>query len=465
MSEYMQNKQLLRSSRANTKNKPLFLQIFLPYALLLVLGVSLWFFAGEKEPLYSGLLAGMDLAGLLFLGFSLKTVQPWVSSIRPETPEQKGKGQQELEKIIQSTPYPLLITDSSGYCLIFNKWFAELFGLAQEQEKVFLLDGQKVNITASLGLVKYNLHYSRAEDMLRDAKIAMHQAKKQGKNRWVFFSSEMYQRKSRRTLLEKDLRLAMERQELIINYQPLLRLENEELNALEALIRWEYPEHGLVSPGKFIPLAEETGLIEPIGDWVLQESCRQIKTWSKYGNSLTLNVNISGKQLEKAGLEQKIYQLLQDNNLDPACLNLEVTESMAMARLESNVRTLKRLKYMGIRLSIDDFGTGYSSLAHLQRFPLDELKIDRSVINNLQSGQNDQHIVQAIVELASGLKLEMVAEGIETQSQLEMVKGFKCHYGQGFLFSRALEPAVIEKTWFAKDKLLKADAIYQPAQT
>ncbi|MFO7802146.1 MAG: EAL domain-containing protein [Desulfovermiculus sp.] len=333
--------------------------------------------------------------------------------------------------------------------------------LRQELEKVFALDGMDIFITASIGILDYDPTYTRPEDMLRDVELAMHQAKKRGKNQWVIFSSEMYKRKSERTLMEKDLRRAMDREELVLNYQPIVRLDCGELNGLEALIRWNHPEHGCVSPDKFIPLAEDTGLIEPIGDWVLRESCRQIKIWREHNNSLIMNVNISAKQLEKAGLERKVYQVLQDTNLEARCLNLEITESMAMLKMEANVRTLNRLKYMGVRLSIDDFGTGYSSLAHLQRFPLDELKIDRSFISSLNAGRSNIRIVQAIVELALGLKLQMVAEGIETKAQLNKVKTFNCHYGQGFLFSKALKPADIETIWFAPGQNTASQNIFQ----
>ncbi len=327
----------------------------------------------------------------------------------------------------------------------------EIMDLAQDLrkniEEVFVLDGHEIFITASFGVLYYNMTYTRSDEMLRDAELAMHKAKKQGKNCCVSFAREMYQQKSQQTLMEKDLRRALDRDELAINYQPIVKLDSSELVGLEALIRWKHPDKGLISPDIFIPLAEATGLIEPIGDWVLLESCRQISAWREVNNSLILNVNLSGKQIEKAGLEQKIYQTLQKVNLDPEYLNLEVTESMAMTGMDSNIRTLKRLKYMGVRLSIDDFGTGYSSLAHLQRFPLDELKIDRSFINTINMSKNNNRILQSIVDLALGLNLKMVAEGIETKGQLDQVKALKCHYGQGFLFSKAIEPQVIEKIW------------------
>jgi len=311
----------------------------------------------------------------------------------------------------------------------------------------YLIDGIELCITISLGILFYNLNYTRPEDMLRDAEMAMQQAKQQGKNRCVTFVSEMYQEKSRRALMEKDLRRAIDHGELVLNYQPIVRLDGGGLKGFEALIRWKHPQRGMVSPGLFIPLAEETGLIEPIGDWVLQESCRQIKAWKEINDSFVLNINVSGRQLQKPGLERKLYQALQEENLDPGCLILEITESMAMAQKDNNLRILKRLKYMGVWLSIDDFGTGYSSLAHLQQFPLDELKIDRSFINITSPKKNNQRIIQAIVEMAHGLKLKLVAEGIETKMQLDHVKSFNCHYGQGYLFSKALDPASIEKTW------------------
>ncbi len=341
---------------------------------------------------------------------------------------------------------------SDEFCIMAeDRQQGEINDLAQHvREKMaepYFIDGLEVRITISAGIVFYNMNYTRPEDMIRDAELAMQQAKKQGKNRCVTFVSEMYQQKSQRTLMEKDLRRAMEHGELILNYQPIVRLESSGLKGFEALIRWKHPQQGMVSPCMFIPLAEETGLIEPMGLWGLRESCRQIKLWREFNESLVMNINISGKQLEKAGLEQKLYQALQEENLSPGCLNLEITESMAMAQKDNNLRTLRRLKYMGLRLSIDDFGTGYSSLAHLQRFPLDELKIDRSFINIANSKKNNHRIIQAIVEMAYGLNLELVAEGIETQLQLDNVKSFKCHYGQGFLFSKPLDPASIEKIW------------------
>jgi diguanylate cyclase (GGDEF)-like protein/PAS domain S-box-containing protein len=348
-----------------------------------------------------------------------------------------------------------LSSDEFGI-IVQNRSSKEIMDLAEnlrtKLEEVFILDGHEIFITASFGVLFYNMTYTRTDDMLRDAELAMYKAKKQGKNRCVSFAREMYQQKSQRALMEKDLRRALDRQELSINYQPIIKLDSSDLVGLEALIRWKHPDRGNITPDQFIPLAEATGLIEPIGDWVLMESCRQISTWREINNSLILNVNLSGKQMEKAGLEEKIYQTLQKANLEPEFLNLEVTESMAMTGLDSNIRTLKRLKYMGVKLSIDDFGTGYSSLAHLQRFPLDELKIDRSFINTINLSKNNNRILQSIVELALGLNLKMVAEGIETQSQLDEVKALKCHYGQGFLFSRAMAPETIEKIWIVPMK-------------
>ncbi len=343
-------------------------------------------------------------------------------------------------------------SSSDEFCVMAeDRQPGEIKDLAQhiraKMAEPYFIDSLEVCITISVGILFYNMDYTRPEDMLRDAELAMHQAKSQGKNRCVTFVSEMYQQKSRRTVMEKDLRRAMDHGELSLHYQPIVRLEGGGLKGFEALIRWKHPEQGMVSPDLFIPLAEETGLIEPMGLWVLRECCMQIKLWREFNESLVMNINISGKQLEKAGLEQKLYQALQEENLLPGCLNLEITESMAMSDKDKNLRTLRRLKYMGVGLSIDDFGTGYSSLAHLQRFPLDELKIDRSFINLANSKRNSHRIIQAIVEMAHDLNLKLVAEGIENQLQLDHVKSFKCHYGQGFLFSKALDPATIEKTW------------------
>jgi diguanylate cyclase (GGDEF)-like protein/PAS domain S-box-containing protein len=306
----------------------------------------------------------------------------------------------------------------------------------------FELEGREVYAGASIGIAIGNGQYQAAEEVLRDADTAMHRAKNAGKARYEVFDASMHAKAVHLLTLETDLRKAVERKEFRLHYQPIVSLEDGALTGFEALIRWKHPRLGMVSPMDFIPLAEDTGLIVPIGEWVLREACRQLADWRKMmagGRKLTMSVNISGKQLDDLGFIGLIEGILLDSGLEASCLKLEVTESAIMGNPEMAATILEKLKRMGLHLSLDDFGTGYSSLSYLHRFPFHNLKIDRSFISKIEGGEKDEEIVRVINSLARNLGMSVVAEGIETQGQWDLLQKLECGYGQGYYFSKPLE--------------------------
>jgi len=276
--------------------------------------------------------------------------------------------------------------------------------------------------------------------VLRDADITMYRAKALGRARCEVFDPSMRLEAVALLHLENDLRRALEMSELRIHYQPIVALRNGELMGLEALIRWQHPRRGLVPPGDFIPLAEETGLIVPIGEWVLRTACSQMKTWQEEGLApLRMAVNISAVQLRQPDFADMVMKVLQDTGIEPGLLDLEVTESVFMDRNVSIIEMFHKLKALGIRICLDDFGTGYSSLSYLQGLPIDVLKIDGSFTKNVASDHGRGKIVETILMLGRSLGTEVIAEGIETEEQLEYLKGIDCHNGQGFFFSRPVD--------------------------
>ncbi len=313
--------------------------------------------------------------------------------------------------------------------------------IQNELLKPFSLNGHEVYTTASIGIRLSIDGREDAENMLRDADTAMYRAKDNGKSRHELFHSSMHTRAVALLKLENDLRRAIEREEFCVHYQPIIALETEALVGFEALVRWNHPERGLVTPDEFISLAEETGLITEIGLWVLREACTQLRTWqSALGrDSLTMSVNLSGKQLTQTNLIKQIESTLRQTGLNPTWLRLEITESVVMENAELATNTLLQLRKLGVHLSIDDFGTGYSSLSYLHRFPVNTLKIDGSFISRMAKGDENSEIVRTICTLANNLGMEVVAEGVETPEQLELLRGLKCEYGQGYLFSKPLD--------------------------
>ncbi len=315
----------------------------------------------------------------------------------------------------------------------------------------FNLQGHEVYTTASIGIALSTTGYDHAENILRDADIAMYRAKDNGKARYELFDTVMHTRAVALLKLENDLRRAIERQEFRVFYQPIISLRTDQIAGFEALVRWEHPERGFVSPDEFIPLSEETGLIMEIGQWVLHESCRQMRQWQKsLQRPLMLSVNLSGKQFIQPNLIGQIKKTLDETDFDPRWLRLEITESVVMENAEAATSMLHQLRDLGAHLSIDDFGTGYSSLSYLHRFPVTTLKIDRSFIGRMGEGDENSEIVRTIMTLANNLGMEVVAEGVETEEQLAQLRMLKCEYGQGYLFSRpvnaeAAEMLILEK--------------------
>ena len=302
----------------------------------------------------------------------------------------------------------------------------------------FDLNRNSTFASASIGIASSSSGYDRPEDILRDADIAMYRAKENGKARYEMFDQGMHARAVSRLQLESDLRQAVEEKQFSVFYQPIVALETGHLSGFEALVRWNHPRRGIVTPSDFVPVAEETGLIVPIGEWVLEEACKKIKEWqttSAAHRGLSLSVNLSARQLSQPDLVERIQRALNISKLHPHFLKLELTESVVMDNAEAAAQMLKRLRALGVQLSIDDFGTGYSSLSYLHRFPVNYLKIDRSFVMRMTT-DNDNAIVKTISTLAHNLGMEVIAEGVETEEQCRQLKALGCEYGQGYLFSR-----------------------------
>ncbi len=305
-------------------------------------------------------------------------------------------------------------------------------------EQPFSLSGNRISISVNVGIAPCDTEYNTPEEVLRDADIAMHYAKEKNSGVAVF-TKELRARFLEHVRFETDLRHALDRGELSIVYQPVISLEHGTLVGFEALTRWHHSEFGLIPPNKFIPIAEECGLIIPITSWILNETTRQIVEWKKISpayKKLVVSVNISGKHLSHGDLVEDVENALESSQLDARSLKLEITESTAMENAEHTVNVLQRLKQIGVKLSIDDFGTGYSSLSYLHRLPFDTLKIDRSFVYSVGEHGENSEILQTIISLAKNLKMRVIAEGIETDSQLSVLKNLGCDYGQGFLLSK-----------------------------
>ncbi len=320
--------------------------------------------------------------------------------------------------------------------------------IARQLDAVFTIDGRDMFINASIGIVVVAANDGSADDLLRNADAAMYEAKSHGRGRFEVFDLAMGDRVSRRLELETGLRRAIERDEFEVHYQPIVDLATGRLSEVEALVRWQHPERGLIPPIEFIPLAEETGLILPMGRWVLREACRQVRSWHMQRPAdvpLVLNVNLSSREFQHPGLIADIIDMLEETKFDPTCLKLEITESAMMRDGEAAIATLTRLRQMGIKLAIDDFGTGYSSLAYLQRFPIDILKIDQSFVQHMGEGRGDEAIVGTIMSLAKILKLSVTGEGIETHGQLDRLRALGCDHGQGYFLSRPLTAGAMQE--------------------
>jgi len=312
----------------------------------------------------------------------------------------------------------------------------------------FILNGYEVYTTVSIGLALSNLGYVQPEDFLRDADTAMYHAKSLGKARHAIFDKGMHANAVNLLQLETDLRRAIDRGEFFLEYQPIVALETGRLTGFEALVRWQHPERGLVSPNEFISVAEDTGYIVPIGRWVLFEACRQMQQWREVHalkEPLSISVNLSSKQFTHANLLEQIVEVLKETRLDPLALKLEITESIVMENIEAASGMLEQLRALGVELSIDDFGTGYSSLSYLHRLPIDTLKIDRSFVTQMDENSENKEIIRTIILLAQNLNKGVIAEGVETKEQVALLRAWHCQGAQGFYFSRPLKAEAADK--------------------
>jgi diguanylate cyclase (GGDEF)-like protein len=305
----------------------------------------------------------------------------------------------------------------------------------------FEVADQRVFVTASVGIALSASGYADVEDILRDADIAMYHAKQTGRARWVMFDQTMQLAAVRRLQLEADLRDAMAQQQFFLHFQPIVSPRDGRVRGFEALLRWQHPVHGVVPPGEFIPVVEETGLIEPIGAWVLGESCRQLRDWQRdFDPNLSMSVNVSAVQFTGGDLVEVVTRALAETGIPPASLKLELTESAVMADAEHALAVFAQLKALGVLVSLDDFGTGYSSLSYLRRLPIDTLKIDRSFVSKLDCFDDKRQIVEVVLMLARALGLDVVAEGVETEAELDLLREMGSDLVQGYYYYRPLTP-------------------------
>ncbi|MGD0403834.1 MAG: EAL domain-containing protein, partial [Candidatus Acidiferrales bacterium] len=303
-----------------------------------------------------------------------------------------------------------------------------------------------LHVTASIGLSIYPDDGLDAETLIKNADTAMYQAKENGHQSYQFFKPAMNVRAVERQSIEESLRRALERQEFALHYQPIVNLKTGEISGAEALLRWSHPTRGPVSPAQFIPVAEDCGLILPIGNWVLREACKQAQAWAVAGLALgTIAVNISAIEFRDEHFLEGVFRILKDTGLDPKSLELELTESVLMKRAGSTESILKALRARGVQVAVDDFGTGYSSLSYLRRFPIDALKIDQSFVRQITTAPDETTIVTAVISMGRSLKLRVVAEGVETHEELAFLQAHQCDEAQGYFFSRPLIPEQLAK--------------------
>ena len=340
--------------------------------------------------------------------------------------------------------FVLILNDQSSEEVIYRA----MQRIADELARPLEIDGKELVVTCSAGISLYPQDGPDVETLLKNADAAMYRAKEHGRNNFRFFTAEMNERVNERLALESALRRALERRELVLHYQSRVDLPSGAITGAEALLRWLHPEWGLVRPARFVPLAEETGLIVPIGEFVLLEACRQTRAWIDAGLAPGLtSVNLSARQFREDGLVRKVSRVLEETGLHPQSLELELTESTVMHDVDAAIATLQGLKSLGVSLSVDDFGTGYSSLSYLENLPIDKLKIDRSFVRDIgaaageNGGENEGVLAQAIISLGHNLGMRVVAEGVETDAQARFLRRAGCDEVQGFFYGEAVPPA------------------------
>ena len=310
--------------------------------------------------------------------------------------------------------------------------------IMQVLRQPYIIDGSPIHLSASIGITLFPNDGSDAPSLLRHAELAIDKAKAAGGNQATFFDLTLAEAAEHRRHLENDLRQAVREQQFILFYQPIVDLQHNRLAGAEALIRWRHPEKGLVPPDKFIPIVEQSGLINEIGLWVLESACEKLGEWQAAGHDYYLSINVSGRQIPNGLPPSSIADALQRHCIAPERLALEITEGVLLSNIDEALAWLQAIKRLGIRTYLDDFGTGYSSLSYLKRFPLDTLKVDRSFVQDMQHGNSESLLVEAIIAMARSLRLSVVAEGVETAQHLQMLRDMGCHYAQGYYLARPL---------------------------
>jgi diguanylate cyclase (GGDEF)-like protein len=330
--------------------------------------------------------------------------------------------------------------------------------IKQALDQAFLFEDQEIFVSTSIGISCYPQDGRDTAGLLKTAGAALDRAKVQGGNVFQFYTAGGTTRALKQLVLESNLRPGLERAEFVVQYQPQVGVRGFQLAGMEALVRWQHPSLGLLYPSEFVPLAEESGLIISLGDWVMRTACLQNKLWQDAGlTPLTLSVNFSARQFQQASFIEDVARILKDTNLDPRWLELELTESSIMKDPEEAIEKLHELKLMGIKVAIDDFGTGYSSLNYLKRFPIDTLKIDKTFVSDVCRDPHDTAIVRAIIDLGHALDLTVIAEGVETKEQLQYLSALECDVVQGFLFSKALSASAFEELLMEQKRVTSGD--------
>jgi diguanylate cyclase (GGDEF)-like protein len=326
-------------------------------------------------------------------------------------------------------------------------------------EPAFNLHGNELFISASIGIAIYGEDSPDAESLIKHADLALYRAKSLGRNNYQVYDRSMATQSPETLAIERKLRFAIDRNEFVLYYQPQVDINTQKIVGVEALIRWNSPESGFMSPGVFIPLAESSGLIIPIGEWVLRQACQQAKEWQRWIKNIRIGVNLSPKQFRQSRLIETIAQILQETELEPEVLELEITESAAIEDFDYTQAVMKELKQLGIHLSIDDFGTGHSSLSRLQFLPLNTLKIDQSFLRDLSRNTKAPHILSSIVSLGQGLGLKLIAEGVENATQVEFLQSIHCDCAQGFFFHKPLPAEQVDELLLAQYSEMESSAI------
>jgi len=346
------------------------------------------------------------------------------------------------------------------FCFLLNQIEEEttlepfLQEILQSFTQPFVVANCEIFITVCMGIALGKYSDRKADELLQDADTAMYQAKLRGKDSHQIFDRQMHLTMFNRLILENDLQRALEQQEFILYYQPIMELQTQKLVGFEALVRWQHPERGMVSPVEFIPSMETSGLIVPVGMLVFKQACQQLRAWQQQGwTELTMSINLSVRQFSCATLLADIDRILAETKANPANIKLEITESAIMDNAEAAIALTKDLRSRQIQISIDDFGTGYSSLGYLHRFPVDNLKIDRSFVSQIQTENRNYHVVDTIIALSNQLGLAVIAEGIETKEQLEWLQNVGCQYGQGYLFNKPLPASEVDRIYLKSNPL------------